>query len=71
MSIGKKMKEYRKERGISQIELRKEIGCWQQQIARWEQGINKPNIRNLIKISRAMGMGIDELMEGEEDGQGD
>lgn len=50
-NIGKKLKQLRKERGITTKVLGRYIGVSQQQISRYELGINHINIDALAKFS--------------------
>ena len=51
MKIGDKIKQLRLERGYSQTQLAKGIGCWQTAISSWEQGVNEPNLETIQKIA--------------------
>lgn len=49
--IGNKIKQLRKEKGLTGEELARCIGVSQQQVSRYEQGINCVNIDLLAKLS--------------------
>ena len=56
-----KIAELRKERGLSQRQLAKEIGTSQANLSRWEQGLNEPSIIECWKIADYFGVSIDLL----------
>lgn len=49
-------------RGLTQTQLAEMIGCPQQSINKWETGVRKPGMQSLIKLSRAFGCSIDDLI---------
>ena len=51
--------EFRKERGLSQRQLAKEIGTSQANLSRWEQGLNEPSIIECWKIADFFDVSID------------
>lgn len=48
-----KFKELRKSKNMTQCELANAIGCTQQAIANWENGVSKPTTDSIIKIASA------------------
>jgi len=56
-----KIAELRKERGLSQRQLAKEIGTSQANLSRWEQGLNEPSIIECWKIADYFDVSIDFL----------
>ena len=54
MDIGKKIKQLRKERNITQSELGKRMGISQQQIAQYENGRLNPKLETLHRIADAL-----------------
>ena len=53
--------ELRKEKGLSQRQLAKEIGTSQANLSRWEQGLNEPSIMECWKIAYYFDVSIDFL----------
>lgn len=49
--------------GLTQAQLADLAGCHQQAINMWETGKRKPGMQSLIKLSRALGCSIDELVD--------
>jgi len=53
--------ELRKEQGLSQRQLAKEIDTSQANLSRWEQGLNEPSIMECWKIADYFNVSIDFL----------
>jgi transcriptional regulator with XRE-family HTH domain len=62
LSLGKKIAELRKEKGLSQDELGEKIECDGRQISRWENNKITPSIDILEKISRFFNISLDYLV---------
>lgn len=60
--VGEKIFELRKEKGISQQFLAKEIGVTQKAIDFWEKGINEPKASYIISIAKYFGVTADYLL---------
>ena len=56
-----KISDLRKEKGLSQRQLAKEIGTSQANLSRWEQGVNEPSIIECWKIADYFEVSIDVL----------
>ena len=56
-----KIAELRKEKGLSQRQLAKELGTSQANLSRWEQGSNHPSIIECWKIADYFEVSIDVL----------
>ena len=56
-----KIAELRKEKGLSQRILAKEIGTSQANLSRWEQGLNEPSIIECWKIANFFDVSIDVI----------
>jgi len=59
-----RLKELRKERGISQAELAGMIEVHFTQVSRYERGETKPNAEAMTKMARALNTTVDYLMNG-------
>ena len=49
-------------RGLTQTQLAELIGCPQQSINKWETRTRKPGMQSLVKLARALGCSIDDLI---------
>ena len=63
MNIGKKIKELRKQRGITQEQLADSIGVSFQAVSKWENGIALPDITLAPILASYFGVSMDELFE--------
>ncbi len=63
MTIGEKIKELRKEKGLTQEELAKATGITCASIINIEKGHNTPSPTSLYKISEALNYNYDKLVE--------
>lgn len=69
IDIGKSLKEHREREELTQSELAKKTGIKQQNISRWENNENFPNIIDCITLAKFYGISIDYLIGYEnEDG---
>lgn len=55
---------YRKQRGISQIELAEALEVSRQTISKWETGTALPSAENLLALSKLYGVTVDVLLNG-------
>jgi transcriptional regulator with XRE-family HTH domain len=62
MTIYDRIKELRKERKLTQIELAKGIGYSQATIADWERGIIRPTWEAVIKLADYFDVSADYLL---------
>ena len=62
MDIGRKIKELRTERGLSQEKMAEQLCVSRQAITKWETGVGIPDVENLVAISRLFGISTDELL---------
>ena len=63
-AFGRNLKRALEEREILQKDFAKKIGVQKQMVTYWIKGSHIPKIYDLCKISDALGMTPDELMEG-------
>lgn len=61
--IGGKIRQYRKEKGLTQEELAKEINVTKNRISNWEQGINRPDADIIGNICRALNVSPSNLLD--------
>jgi len=61
----KKLKELRKQKGISQDELADLVGVHKSHVSRYERGLALPSIEVAQKIANILEVSIDELVSGD------
>lgn len=69
MEIGKKIKQLRTNKGVTQEALANALGVTYQAVSRWENETTMPDISLLPQISVFFGVSIDELFEFTEESQ--
>lgn len=62
-SIGKRIQLKRKEKGLSAEKMSELLDISQQQISRYERGVNKINVAHLVKIANLLQTPIDYFFE--------
>ena len=63
MTLGEKIKEARKQCGLSQEQLAEKLAVSRSAVAKWETDKGSPDIANLIAISDEFGLSLDELIK--------
>ena len=66
MEFNEKLQELRKNKGLTQEELAKELFVSRTAVSKWESGRGYPNIDSLKEISRFFSVSIDELICSDE-----
>ena len=64
MTIGEKIFEMLKTKGMTQKELSKLTGIAESSISDWKRKKTNPSSQNILKISKALGIAPDELLSG-------
>ena len=64
--IGEFIKNKRKEKELTQIELTDKLGITNQAISKWERGKNCPDIFLLKDLCKILDININELLSGKE-----
>ncbi|MBR6513359.1 MAG: helix-turn-helix domain-containing protein [Clostridia bacterium] len=62
--IGKRIREQRKKKGITQEAMANALGVTSQAVSKWENGQNAPDISMIMPICTFLGIGADELLGG-------
>ena len=66
MTLADKLKEARKNAGLSQTELAEKLCVSRQAVTKWETGKGIPDVENLKVLSQVLDVSIDYLLdEGE------
>ena len=64
--LGEKIKLYRENKKMTQLEIAEYLGVKPATISKYESGTLEPNIESLKKISELFGISIDDLLKDEE-----
>lgn len=64
-SLGRRISELRKKKGITQDQLAEEMGVSSQAVSKWENDISCPDIGLLPQLADYFGITLDELMRGD------
>lgn len=60
-----RIKQYRKDKGLTQAQLGEKLGVAQSTVATWEMGEIAPRTKTLIKIAEVLQCTVDELLQKE------
>lgn len=63
MTTGQRIKAARKQAGMTQSALGKELGISYQTVAQWENDLRKPKQETLLKIAKALGVHLRDLVD--------
>ena len=66
MTLGEKLKEARKQAGLSQEQLSEKLGISRSAVAKWETDKGIPDVDNLKALSKLLNVSVDYLLD---DGQ--
>lgn len=67
MELGKQIKKYRSELGLSQEALAEKVYVSRQTISNWENDKNYPDINSLLRLSEVFHVSLDILMKGDKE----
>ena len=60
--VGKHIKTFREDLGITQKELANRLGVTQPTVGNWEAGIREPRTKQLLKIAQELGVSVADLL---------
>ena len=63
--VGAFIAKLRKEKGMTQEKLGDKLGVSSKTVSKWERGVNAPDIALLTQLSDILGIGVNELLNGE------
>ena len=61
-TLGIRIQELRRARGLSQEDLAEKLGVSRQAVSKWETGLSSPDTNNLILLARMFEISVDELV---------
>ncbi|MBQ6715084.1 MAG: helix-turn-helix transcriptional regulator [Clostridia bacterium] len=64
MTLGKRIAQYRKEKGLTQEALAQAMNVSAQAVSKWENDQTCPDISSLPLLSKILGVTVDELLSG-------
>lgn len=64
-NFGERLKKYRQDRRLTQQELADQIGVSNKTVSRWESEGGYPDVPMLVPLARALGVTVDDLLDGE------
>ena len=67
MTIGKRIAQLRKEKGLTQEELSQMMEVSAQAVSKWENDQTCPDISLLPKLAQILGVSVDVLLSGEQE----
>lgn len=62
MEFSERLKDLRKQAGLTQVDVAEELGISQPAYASWERGSKKPTQENLVKIAQILNVSVDYLV---------
>jgi len=65
MDLGRKIKEMRKEKGVTQVQLASDLQISKATIAYYEVNKRQPSLEMLVKIANYLGVTTDFLLDNE------
>ena len=67
MEFSERLKDLRKQAGLTQVDVAEKLGISQPSYASWERGIKKPTQENLVKIAQVLNVSVDYLVGNSEE----
>ena len=67
MEFSERLKDLRKQAGLTQVDVAERLGISQPAYASWERGAKKPTQENLVKIAQVLNVSVDYLVGNSED----
>ena len=67
MKFSERLKDLRKQAGLTQVDVAEKLGISQPAYASWEHGVKKPTQENLVKIAQILSVSVDYLVGNSEE----
>lgn len=68
-TLGKRISDLRKQKGLKQDELAEKLGISPQAVSKWENDLTCPDISLLPELAKILGVSIDELLTGKRENE--
>lgn len=62
-SFGATIAALRKQKGMTQLELARQMGVTDKAVSKWERDLSFPDVTSLPKLAEVLGTSVDELLE--------
>lgn len=62
-TFGATISALRKEKGLTQLELARQMGVTDKAVSKWERNLSFPDVASLPKLAEVLGTSVDELLE--------
>jgi len=62
-NLAKKIKSFRREKELTQLKLAEKAGIAQSFLSNIENNLQSPSLKNLEKISKALGVSLNDLLD--------
>ena len=70
-TFGATISALRKERGMTQLDLARQMGVTDKAVSKWERNLSFPDVATLPKLAEVLGTSVDELLEVKTAAQGE
>ena len=67
MEFSERLKDLRRQAGLTQVDVAEKLGISQPAYASWERGVKKPTQENLVKIAQILNVSVDYLVGNSEE----
>lgn len=65
MTMGAVIAKGRKEKGMTQLELARQLGVTDKAVSKWERDLSCPDVQTLPKLAQVLGMTVEELLQAQ------
>ena len=62
-SLGSTIAALRKERGMTQLDLGRQLGITDKAVSKWERGLSCPDLYTFPRLAEILGASVEELMQ--------
>ena len=62
-TFGATISALRKEKGMTQLDLARQMGVTDKAVSKWERNLSFPDVASLPKLAEVLGTSVDELLE--------